>query len=91
MDWALSWAASTPPITPVHACTLGAGGGGLSFGVGSRDVGIVQLEVKEQGRTFCGGSIGIGRKMCVGVNCKIEGHKTKKVDLSMMVGWCLPP
>jgi hypothetical protein len=65
------------------------GGGGLSFGVGSRDVGIVQLEVKEQGKSFCGGAIGKGRKMCVGMACLVEGHKTKKVDLSMLVGGCL--
>jgi hypothetical protein len=89
MDWALSRAAVSPPTTPVHAGTFGAGGG-LSSGVGSRDVGIVQLEVRDQGKTFCGGAIGVkGRKMCVGVACRIEGHKMKKVDLSAMVGWCL--
>jgi hypothetical protein len=64
--------------------------GGLSFVVGSRDVGIVQLEVRDQGKTFCGGAIGVkGRKVCVGVACRIEGHKMKKGDLSAMVGWCL--
>jgi hypothetical protein len=57
---------------------------------GLRDVGVVWLHVKEQGRAFCGGAIGLkGRKMCVGIACMIEGHKTKKVNLSGMVRWCL--
>jgi hypothetical protein len=63
------------------------GGGGVSFGVGAKDVGIVELEASAQGKDFCGGVIGKeGRKMCIGVNCGVEGHRTKEVDLAAVIG-----
>jgi hypothetical protein len=86
MDWSLSGAAlSSPPATPLQAGTLS--GGGLSFGIGSKDVGIVALKSSEQGRAFCGAPVGKdGRKMCVGVAWGFEVHRTKKVDLSSIIG-----
>jgi hypothetical protein len=50
-------------------------------------VGIVALKSIEQGRAFCGAPVGKdGRKMCVGVACGFEVHRTKKVDLTAIIG-----